>query len=184
MLDRAPWFFLLLALAAGPASAHKLKVYAFVTGRSIEGSVYFAGGSAAPGASVQIKDASGQTLAELAPDADGRFNYRAPSPSDITIVASSPDGHRATWQVAASAFAPTTGNAPMPIKPQATPSPVAARDCSLEDTVEAAVARQVQPLREELIAMRDEVRLHDVLGGIGYIFGLTGLALWWHRRRP
>ena len=49
--------------------------------------------------------------------------------------------------------------------------------------VEAAVARQIRPLREELLATRDALRLQDILGGLGYIFGLTGLALWWRSRR-
>jgi nickel transport protein len=50
--------------------------------------------------------------------------------------------------------------------------------------IERAVARQVRPLREELLATRDALRLQDILGGIGYIFGLAGLALWWRSRQP
>jgi nickel transport protein len=49
--------------------------------------------------------------------------------------------------------------------------------------IERAVARQVRPLREELMAAQDQARLHDILGGIGYILGLTGIALWWRARR-
>ncbi|KAA6187086.1 hypothetical protein F2Q65_03985 [Thiohalocapsa marina] len=64
------------------------------------------------------------------------------------------------------------------------PGPEAA---GLEAAIEAAVARQIaqqiRPLREELLATRDALRLQDVLGGIGYIFGLAGLALWWKARR-
>jgi nickel transport protein len=49
--------------------------------------------------------------------------------------------------------------------------------------IEVAVARQIRPLREELLATRDALRLTDILGGVGYIFGLAGVALWWHARR-
>jgi nickel transport protein len=38
-------------------------------------------------------------------------------------------------------------------------------------------------LREELIAAQDAYRLQDILGGVGYIFGVAGLALWWRARR-
>jgi nickel transport protein len=48
--------------------------------------------------------------------------------------------------------------------------------------VEQAVARQVRPLREQLIAHQDRIRLQDLLGGIGYILGLAGLVLWWRSR--
>lgn len=57
-------------------------------------------------------------------------------------------------------------------------------DGSLVALVEEAVARQVRPLREQLLAHEERVRLRDILGGIGYILGLAGLVLWWHARRP
>ncbi|MBK5965704.1 hypothetical protein CCR95_16830, partial [Thiocystis minor] len=71
------------------------------------------------------------------------------------------------------------------------PNPVAAPvsgethdiDPALIAAIDQAVARQVRPLREQLIAAQDEVRLRDILGGLGYILGLTGLALWWRSRR-
>jgi nickel transport protein len=49
--------------------------------------------------------------------------------------------------------------------------------------VEQAVARQIRPLREALQAHEERVRMRDILGGIGYIVGLAGLALWWSSRR-
>jgi nickel transport protein len=54
---------------------------------------------------------------------------------------------------------------------------------ALESAIERAVARQIRPLREQLVAAEDRIRLQDILGGIGYIMGLTGLALWWASRR-
>jgi nickel transport protein len=42
--------------------------------------------------------------------------------------------------------------------------------------IERAVARQVGPLREQLAGYEDTVRRHDVLGGLGYILGITGIA--------
>lgn len=56
-------------------------------------------------------------------------------------------------------------------------------DGSLVALVEEAVARQVRPLREQLLAHDERVQLRDILGGIGYILGLAGLVLWWHARR-
>jgi nickel transport protein len=53
----------------------------------------------------------------------------------------------------------------------------------VETLVERAVARQIRPLREALEAERSRARLHDILGGLGYIAGLAGLALWWRSRK-
>lgn len=55
-------------------------------------------------------------------------------------------------------------------------------DSALIAALERAVARQVRPLREELAASDARAGLRDVLGGIGYIVGLAGLALWWRCR--
>ena len=59
------------------------------------------------------------------------------------------------------------------------------RQAELEAVVEAVVSRHVTPLREQLNAYEDRLRWRDVLGGIGYILGLTGLAAAFstHRRR-
>jgi nickel transport protein len=55
-------------------------------------------------------------------------------------------------------------------------------DPALTAAIELAVARQLRPLREELAAASSRTSLRDVLGGIGYILGLAGIALWWRTR--
>ena len=199
---------LMLALTSLPVAAHKLQVFAFAEGDRIEGTAYFAGGAKAAGARIQIRDAAGQVLAQLTPTDDGHFRYRARTPTDHFIVAESGDGHRAQWRVRADELAggfPRAGADSPQLLTTDTPTsepteterarlanPVAAPvsgetrhlDPTLIAAIDQAVARQVRPLREQLIAAQDEVRLRDILGGLGYILGLTGLALWWHGRRP
>jgi nickel transport protein len=190
---------LALWLAGGAAEAHRLQVFAFAEGARIEGSAYFAGDGAAVGARLSVRDAAGKLLAELAPDSEGHFSYTATVPIDHVIVAETGDGHRAEWRVSAAelvgsfpaAAEPAVGSATAKAAaPPSGPSPmvstagIAARDPALMSAIESAVSRQLRPLREQLIAMRDRTRLQDILGGIGYIFGLTGLALWWRSRRP
>ncbi|MFD2110816.1 hypothetical protein [Thiorhodococcus fuscus] len=193
-----------LVLVSLPVLAHKLQVFAFAEGARIQGSAYFAGGAKASGARIRIQDASGKTLAELTPDTKGAFSYQATSPTDHIVIAESGDGHRAEWRVTADELAggfpqselvasapneeqPNTGNPPPPIQTSATPEPTQETSAPIPDArllmdIEQAVARQVRPLREQLIASEDRARWHDVLGGIGYIIGLTGLALWMHAR--
>jgi nickel transport protein len=194
MIRGRAWVCALALAVSGPAVAHKLKVFAAAEGAQIQGSTYFAGGSAAGGARVEVRDTEGRVLAELAPDAAGHFAYAARTPMDHVFVALTGDGHQATWTVTSAELAgafpgsapqqgdpappPTTGGVPA----TAAPSPGGVPDPELLAAVEAAVARQVRPLREEMEIDRDRARLHDILGGIGYIFGIAGLALWWGRR--
>lgn len=96
---------LAMLLAAGPALAHKLNVFAAADGRRIEGEVYFAGGGKAADVPVLVQSAAGETLAELRTGADGSFAYAAEAPMAHTIVAETPDGHRATWRIGAGELA-------------------------------------------------------------------------------
>lgn len=184
-MARGPWRLLLcLWMASAPALAHRLQVFAFADGDSIEGSAYFAGGGVATGARIQVLDAQGRLQAELTPDGEGAFRYQAQTAEDHVVVAETGDGHRAEWRIRASELAsgfPSTA----PQEPKSTPvSPASpAMEADLRALVEQAVARQVRPLREELAAAQGQAALRDVLGGIGYILGLVGLLAWWRSRR-
>ncbi len=182
-----------LALST-PAQAHKLRVFAAAEGPLITGLAYFAGGGAAGGARIRILDAQNRTLAEPTPDAAGRFSYRAQAAMDLVIVAETGDGHRTEWRIPASDLTgsfPTTdpGTAERPAAAPTAPATAPQTSAStgldplLTAAIEGAVARQLRPLREELQAFQEQARLRDILGGLGYILGLMGLALWWRSRR-
>ncbi|WP_296700475.1 hypothetical protein [Thiocapsa sp. UBA6158] len=193
---------LVLLLTLGdPALAHKLQVFAFAEGARISGSAYFAGGGAALVARIEVRDGEGGVLAELAPDGEGRFVYTAAAPVDHLILAITSDGHQAEWRVPAAELAtgfgyggaiaqeaerPHRRDEPVIVETDASSTSatsVAILDPALESAIERAVARQIRPLREQLVAAEDRIRFQDILGGIGYIMGLTGLALWWTSRR-
>jgi len=48
----------------------------------------------------------------------------------------------------------------------------------LTDSIEKIVSKQLKPLREQLEAYQEKIFIHDVLGGIGYIFGVMGLLFY------
>lgn len=174
---------LLLSL---PAQAHRLKVFAFAEGDRIDGSTYFVGGAPASGAKVEVQSSDGTVLATLNPNADGKFSFQAVSAIDHVFVSNTGDGHVARWTVSAEELAgreagaahATSKSSPPP--GDAEPAPEGTK---LEAQVEQAIAQQIRPLREQLVAYEDQVRLRDILGGIGYILGLAGLTAWWQQRR-
>ena len=53
----------------------------------------------------------------------------------------------------------------------------------LQAIVRSAVAQQVRPLQKELKAYKEKVMLRDIAGGLGFIFGLFGVAAWMASRR-
>ncbi|SBW06640.1 conserved exported hypothetical protein [uncultured Alphaproteobacteria bacterium] len=156
---------------ASEALAHKMKVFASADGAEISGYAYFGGGNRAVGVRV-VATADGAQAFAGTTDAEGRFAFRAARRADHLIVVDSGDGHLAQTVVPA---------ADLPEAAQGASVPVAA---DVEALVEHAVARQIRPLREQLDAYEEKVRWHDVLGGLGVIFGVAGLSygLAMHRR--
>jgi nickel transport protein len=173
---------LLMTFISPVAQAHLLKVFAFVEGNLITGSTYFVGGAPASGAQVKIMSADNRLLATLKPDIEGEFSYQATTFADHVIVADTGDGHVAQWRVPEAEMTGTGTS--LPDQPVLTSKPVSdASDNQLSAMVEAAVARQVQPLRKQMIDYEEQVRLQDIIGGIGYILGVFGLIAWWQQKR-
>lgn len=174
-----------------PASAHKLKVFAYVEGTTIRGTVYFAGDIKAKGALVTALAPDGTELARMHSAEDGSFSLEAKERSDLRLVADAGDGHQATFVVHAVELPPTlpgrnSASAGGAVAPAAAavvtageqpPSPLSS-GTDIEAMIDRAVGRHVGPLAERLAAFEDTVRWHDVLGGIGYIFGLTGVGFY------
>jgi nickel transport protein len=187
---RAMAFFAatLMASLPGAAQAHRLNIFAGADGTVIKGTVYFQGMIPARAAHVAVFDPKGALVTEMLTDENGRFAFGAGRRVDHRIVADLEDGHRAAFMVPAAQLPPTlpagspAGEAPASTTAAAEPMPEAP-PAAIEAMVDAAVARHVGPLREQIAAYEDKIRWHDVLGGIGYIVGMSGIACYFLARR-
>ncbi len=183
----------LTAITPNAAEAHALKVFAVVEGGMITGTAYFSGASRARGARILIHGPDNAVLGEGVTDDNGAFAIPVGPRVDHRIVADSGDGHAAEFIIRAAEIAPQGAGLVSPAKSEEPVSGVAAApggaalpaalDAQVEAAVETVIARHVTPLRQQLDAYEDRVRWHDVLGGIGYIFGLTGIAAYFLARR-
>ena len=183
------------AQAVPRALAHRLVVSAFAEGRSIRGSAYLSGGTRLKGATVRVLDGEGRELGRTETDPQGGFSYTAQTRRDHVLVVQTGAGHRATCTVKASEL------------PRSLPSPgdragkgaeggdhpdregdeeggeksaadSAPSRADIQKMVREAVGRQIRPLRRDVQRYRSEVRFTDIVGGIGYIFGVMGLILY------
>lgn len=162
-----------LVVAASPAQAHKLKLFVSAEGAEMVGTAYFAGGGKAAGLEGHLIDAEGRVVANLRTDAEGGFRVTPPDGRAYRVRFESGDGH-----MAETAFGGSAGAAPPP-------SAVSTSGAAVADSaqLEAAIARQLTPLRQQLDAMDSRARLSDIVGGVGLIVGLFGFWAWWQARR-
>jgi len=173
---------LALVFAALPAEAHKLKAFATAEGADVSGYAYFSPGGRAQQATVTVTEPDGSLVARPAVEEDGSFRFTARHRVDQRIRVDGGDGHVATYTVTAAELPDTLpggGEAVSAAAPAAAP----AETPDLAAVIERSVARQIRPLREQLDAYQEKVWSHDVLGGLGVIFGLGGVAYGLAERR-
>lgn len=157
-------------LAAPPAFAHKLTLFAAQEGAVIAGRARYIPGGAAEGLTVEVRNANGEAIGEATTDADGRFTYAPQSEGEHIFVIATQDGHTAQARVTPGAQA-------------AEPDGDAPESALDEEAIAAAVARQLAPIEADLAAWRAEERRRDRTAAGGMAAGLIGVALFAAARR-
>ena len=147
-----------------PALAHKIDVFATVEGETIQGEAYYHGGDPARAAKVTVMGPDENVLGETTTDDEGRFTFPVRLRVNHTLIVDAGEGHGGEYTVPAGEFA---GEAA-----RGTP-----RDDDLQVRIDA-LEKQVAALRKDLDRFSNELRLQDILGGLGYILGIMGLVFY------
>ena len=173
---------LLMGVTTPPALAHKVILSAFTAGDTIEGEVGFSNGDMATNTLVEVFDPDGTKLGETVTDHDGFFVYRPAQAVPHVFKVDLGAGHVAEVTVGVDEL-PAGVAAPGAIPSGGVAPPVAALPPDLQAMIAEAVRNEVRPLRREIAAYKERHDLQTVLGGIGYILGLFGLAFFLVARR-
>ena len=179
-------------LAAPPALAHKVVLSVYAVGDMLEGEVGFSNGDMAENARIDIYDDADKKIGETTTDGDGYFTYRPTQKTVHVFRADLGAGHVAEGRVEIADLPQAAGTpvaATEPEKPAVAPSGTvtAAMVPGLSAEQRAVIAeeirRELRPLRREIAAYKEKNDLQNVLGGIGYIVGLFGVAFYVAARR-
>lgn len=178
-----------LGLMATEASAHRLKLFAAAAGQTVSGYGFFVGGGRAAGTPISARDGAGLEIWRGATNDDGTFAFDVARPGAVTLVLDAGDGHAAETTLLAGGADAVPAAAPVSAPAAATAAPTAAAlDAAtlaplIAAEVDRAVARHIRPLLEANAATEARIRLNDVLGGLGWITGLAGTALFFRGRK-
>jgi nickel transport protein len=184
-------------LWAQPAHAHKLYVFAQTEGHTIQGNAYFRGGNPAKGLDVSALDPAGEEIGNTTTDDEGKFALEAQFRCDHRLLVHTSDGHGAEYTIMAAqlpadlppragATEPTAtpvADTPPVVVPETRPTadsqpePADASLGTLSDQI-ASNRAEIIRLQQSLTEFQQQIRLRDVLGGIGYIVGLAGVAFY------
>jgi nickel transport protein len=178
------------------ALAHKLYVFAQVQGTTIQGRAYFPGDVPAQDSYVIARDPSGKELARTTTDANGHFSFAVRQRVDHNLSAETVDGHEGHFTVHVGELpdslpgdSPNATADPQAGFPEARhpnkPTENATQDAQSSTVHEqiTEVMRQVGALRQQILESDERLRFRDILGGIGFILGVTGVAYYMKARK-
>jgi len=192
-----------LFLMNGSALAHKVTVFAWVEGDTVFGESKFSGGRKAQGAEVIVWDMEGKELLRTQTDEEGDFSFPVPRKTGMRIELIAGMGHKGEWTIRpeeVGEIAPVSGDsadktadAPAaelpPLQPEtpnlsAPPADRAEMQSLIEKSVEKSLDRKLKPLLKMMADLQQKgPTVNDIVGGIGYIFGLMGVAMYFKSRQ-
>jgi nickel transport protein len=191
---------LLLLSVASPAYAHRVNIFAWVEGNTVHTESKFSDGRMVQGGEVVVEDPQGKVLLTGKTDTKGTFSFPVPAVrTDLKVVINASMGHRGEWtltaaelvaaaepvpEAAAAAPAVESGSAPAAAAPVPSSAGPSVSSAEMERIVDAALERRLQPIRQALAEMQGEkIGFREVMGGLGYIFGLMGIAAYFRFRK-
>ena len=166
-----------------PALAHKVMIFAWVEGDTVFTESKFSGGKKAINAPVVIFDKDGKKLLEGKTDNKGEFSFKIPKLTDLRIVLNAAMGHKAEWTVPESEIR-EVGNIVEKKSAQVSgPIGIGLSKEEVKKIVEDSLDKKLRPIvRMMTESKNNEPSLTEIIGGIGYIFGLMGVALYFISR--
>jgi len=167
-----------------PALAHKVIIFAWVEGDTVFTESKFSDGKKAINSQVLVFDKEGTQLLEGKTDNKGEFSFKIPKLTDLRIVLNAAMGHKAEWRIAESEINEAGGvSEKKRAGGSSQPIAVGLSKEEIKELIEDSLDRKLRPI----VRMMNESQskgpsVTEILGGIGYIFGLMGVAIYFKNR--
>ncbi|MBL0716566.1 MAG: hypothetical protein JJV89_00815 [Desulfosarcina sp.] len=179
--------------------AHKVMVFAWVDGDTIHTRSKFSGGKKAINSDILVYDTDNKLLLQGKTDQQGEFSFPIPARTDLRIVLNASMGHKAEWVILADEITTVPASAPAESKlvnDEAVDGNFVHNASDLQqvstsltkeeirDIIEKELDRKLAPvikMLEDSYTKGPEIK--DIIGGLGYIFGLAGVAFYFANRK-
>ncbi|MEE8552802.1 MAG: hypothetical protein V3S72_05835 [Desulfobacterales bacterium] len=194
-----------IAFSHEHAFAHKVTIFAWVDGDTIHTRSKFNGGKRVKGSLVVVFDPEGNSLLEGKTDENGMFSFKIPQKTELKVVLKSSMGHMAEWKIPAEEITGSGSESNTPETVEKAPDKISIGTGSesvktdedvlepaaiglgreeVEEIIDASLDKKLAPIYDMMANTYDRgPGLTEIMGGIGYIIGLVGLALYFSNRR-
>lgn len=167
-----------------PALAHKVIIFAWVEGDTVFTESKFSGGREAIGAQVLVFDRMGKQLLEGKTNNKGEFSFKIPELTDLRIVLNAGMGHKAEWTITESEIKESSGVLGSKMATESSqPVAVGLSKEEIKGLIEESLDRKLRPIVRMITESQSKgPSVTEIVGGIGYIFGLMGVVLYFKNR--
>jgi nickel transport protein len=168
--------------------AHKVNVFAWVEGDTVFVEGYYSGNKRAQYSLIEVFNEAGAKLLEGKTDEKGEFSFKTPEKTELRIVLTAGTGHKNDFVVHPSDFdqeASSPPGSPSDLQAHEAQNTKAVADSrQLERIIDEALDRKLAPVIKLIRDTRKEgPTMSEIVAGIGYIFGLFGVAIYFSNRK-
>jgi nickel transport protein len=170
-------YLYILLLTASIGYAHNVYIFAWVEGDTIYTESYFGGDKRVNEGLIRVLDLTGKELLKGKTNEMGEFSFKIPQKADMRIILEASMGHKAEYLFKAEEFSDTAENAH---------KEEADTDADkIRAMIEEVIDSRLSPISRKLAGLEKNrgPGLTEVIGGIGYIFGIMGLIMYLKARK-
>ncbi len=174
---------IILTLITTETFAHGLHLFANLQQNHIEGRAYYADQTPASHERAFLYDQQDKLLQKTVTNENGAFRFNIDKPQNFKVVVQGEEGHRAETQITIIEKQPINPleqqlQQALDGKFQYVNHSTNCKTDILEKNIISVLQQEMQSLKEQLNHYENKIRWHDVLGGLGYIFGLAGFFIY------
>ena len=182
---------LIVTFASSSGFCHRVNIFCYVNGDKIECSSKFTPGGPVKNGEVIVKSVqTGELLLKTKTDEKGQVSFKIPDKAlknnwDLKIICNAEMGHRNFWIIKADEIAPArqTKEESQTLKTSEEETKAISKR-ELESVISEVMARQLAPIKKDLAELKQpRISLQDVIAGLGYIFGIAGIVMYFLQRR-
>jgi len=190
-------YFLVGILSVAVLFGHRVNIFAYVEGKKVFAECYYSDGSPVKSQKIEVFDSNGNKLLEGETSDEGIFSFLIPRKTDLKLVLSAGMGHQAEAVVSADDM-PNLKPTSEPqkekvqkekkvVKPEKPEIPHQEEKSvsvdELQEMIGEVLDQRLTPIRRALIEEQNRISFTEVIGGIGYIFGIMGIILYFRSRK-
>lgn len=157
--------------------AHKVNIFAYAEGNMVYTESYFPDGKKVERGVVEVYNSRGNKLLEGRTDKGGLFNFKPPEKGNLKIVINAGMGHKNFYilPLGAQMDAPAAKSLP---EDSELKEPIRVDLDKIKRIIDDSLNKRLEPVIKEMIKAQQKTSLTEVIGGIGYIFGIMGIILY------